>query len=80
MRVNGMQISNMVKEQINSLMVILSGVNIKLENLMDLVFIHGQMDVFMKETLNVDLNMEKGNGKKLRNNLVLQLMNIVVNT
>lgn len=39
--------------------------SIKVENLMDLEFIHGQMVAFMKVSLEMDLSTAKANGRNL---------------
>lgn len=62
MKVHGRWHLNMVLGQIFSLMVIYILANMKKENIMVKVNIHGAMVQFILEILKMDLNMEKVNG------------------
>ena len=67
----------MVKEQISSQMVTDTLANIKMANLTEKELILGRMEVNMKDFLNMDLNMVKAPGAKVK--MISKATNILGN-
>ena len=67
----------MAKEQIFLLMEMSIWENIKKESLMGRDSIHGEMDKFILESLKMDLNMVRVNGKVEKDHSVIHMKEIM---